>query len=110
MFFNKIYSSSTEHIVGKPSSNNTFDIELQQPQPRRRQNLDHDHHHVNDLNKDQNYPRAYSLPARQHEFHSSEPDQLPSTNNIVTIPTHLPTISSSDPILIPSLPVVIEEK
>ena len=111
MFFNKIHSSSTERIISPRSSDNTFDIELQQPQPRRRQIFDH---HEHDLHKNLNYPHAYSLQPiqqQQHEIRSSEPERSSSSiNNIVTIPSNLPTISSSGPILIPSLPVVTEEK
>jgi len=63
MYFNKIYSSSTEHIITRSPSNNAFDIELQHPQPRRRQTLDYNHE--NDNNEDEYFARAYSIPQRE---------------------------------------------
>jgi hypothetical protein len=110
MFCNKVHSSSTENILARTPSDNRFDIELQQPRSRRRQVFDYDPTHDNGRHKDQRYTRASSLPAKQGQLCSSESDQLPSLNNIITIPTNLPTISSSNPIMMSSLPIVIEEK
>ena len=108
MYFNKIYSSSTERIITRSSPNDTFDIELQHPQPRRRQTFDRTND--NDDNKDQYFTRDYSLPPKQEDFYSSDLDRLPSINSIVTMPTTISTILSPDSIIVPSLPEIVEEK
>ncbi len=108
MYFNKIYSSSTERIITRTPSTNTFDIELEHPQPRRRQIIDHNHD--ND-NKEQHYARAYSVPpSKQEEIYSSESDQLSLKNNIVTISVNVPTRTPTDSIIVPPTPEVVEEK
>jgi hypothetical protein len=89
MYFNKIYLSSTEQIITRSSPANTFNIELQHRQPRRRQVFDRNNE--ND-NKDKHHAHAYSIQTKQEEFYSSDPDQLTSNNNLMTIPTNLPTI------------------
>ncbi|CAF3894722.1 unnamed protein product [Rotaria sp. Silwood2] len=109
MYLNKIYSSPTDTISGKPSSTNTCDIELQHFQPRRRQTINQ--YHDNDNDKDQHYPSFnHSIPEKKEEFYSSKPDRLSSINNNVEISRNISTILSPDPILITSLPVVVEEK
>ncbi|CAF0775038.1 unnamed protein product [Rotaria sp. Silwood1] len=105
MYLNKIYSNSNDHISGKSSSTDRFDIELQDSQPRRRQTMNDDH------NQDQYYASSSrSIPAKQEEFLSSKAERLSPINNNVEIPRNISTISSPDPILISSLPVVVEEK
>jgi hypothetical protein len=109
MYFNKIYSSSTERIISRSPSTNTFDIELQHPQPRRRQTIDHNHE--NDINKEQYYGSPYSiLTPKQQDGFASESDQFSSRDNVFTIPTNFPIITAPDPIIGPASPEVVEEK
>jgi hypothetical protein len=109
MYLNKIFVSSTERIITRsPSTNNTFDIELQHPQPRQRQRFNQNLE--NNDNNDQYYAYAYSIPPKQEEFYSSEPNQRLSINNLVKIPTNLSTISPPNPLIMSSSPAVVEEK
>lgn len=109
MHFNKVYSVSSERIITRSPSMNTFDIELQHPQPRRRQTPDQQH--GIDQDKDQYEARMFSIPlGGKNEFGSlgSEPLSL-MKNNLLTIPTELSTRGSA-PIVISSTPEIIEEK
>ena len=110
MYFNKVYSSSTEHIITGSPSNNTFDVELQHPQPQTRRRQIFDPNYVPADSKNEHHARAYSLPQKREEFHLSERGLPPSINNMVTLPANLPTISSAEPILLSSTPLVVEEK
>jgi len=108
MYFNKIFVSSTERIIARSPSTNAFDIELQHPQPRQRQRFNQNLE--NNDNNDQYYAHAYSIPSKQEEFYSSEPNQRLSINNLVKIPTNLSSVSAPGPLIMSSSPVVVEEK
>ncbi|CAF3646268.1 unnamed protein product [Rotaria sordida] len=110
MYLNKICSSPTNNTSEKVSSTNTFDIELQHLQPRRRQTINY-YHDNDDNNKDQYYASTrHSIPAKQQEFYSSKSDQLSSIHNTAELPRDTSAISSTDPILISPLPLVVEKK
>ncbi|CAF1213486.1 unnamed protein product [Rotaria magnacalcarata] len=108
MYFNKTDLNSTDSTDRRLSSNNTFDIELQHPQPRRRQTTNNNYD--SDPNKDQYYIRDNSIPAKQDEIDLSKSNQLLPRNNIIDAPRNISIISSHDPMLIPSLSMVVDEK
>ncbi|CAF4754302.1 unnamed protein product [Rotaria socialis] len=108
MYSNKADLNSTDSTNRRLSSNNTFDIELQHPQPRRRQTTNHDYD--SDPNKDRYYTRDNSIPAKQDEIYLSKSDQLLPRNNIIEAPRNISIISSHDPMLIPTLSMVVDEK
>ncbi|CAF4296585.1 unnamed protein product [Rotaria socialis] len=108
MYSNKADLNSTDSTNRRLSSNNTFDIELQHPQPRRRQTTNNDYD--SDPNKDRYYTRDNSIPAKQDEIYLSKSDQLLPRNNIIEAPRNISIISSHDPMLIPTLSMVVDEK
>lgn len=108
MHLSRVYSSSTERIITRSSSNSTFDIELQHPQPRRRQTFDLSHE--NDYENDQYRTDGFSMKPKQEEFTLSNPEYLSFKNSVAPIPTNLPSISAPDPLLmVPRTPEIIEE-
>lgn len=108
MYFNKIYSISTERIITRSPANNTFDIEMQHPQPRRRQIVDQNQEI--DLDRDHHPTRIYSIPpAEENQFRSYEPEEFSMKNNLHVIPTDVSNVESP-PILISSTPEILEEK
>lgn len=109
MYCNKIYSISTERIITRTQSNNTFDIELQHPQPRRRQIIDTNH--VNDQDRDQYEVRMYSIPpGEETDLGPLESDPLSlMKNNLLAIPTNISAVESV-PVVVSSIPEIIEEK
>ena len=109
MYFNKIYSRSTERIITRTPLNNTFDIELQHPQPRRRQTIDQ--HHENNHDIDPYGVRTFSIPSpKPEEFHLSESHPRSLRNNFTTTPTNPLFITTPESSIIPPAPEIVEER
>lgn len=108
MHFNQIYSISNERVHRRVSCHNIYDIELQHPQPRCRPTFSNDQD--NDPYNNQHGPLSQSTAAKPEEPFSSKLQELSPTNNTLEIPRNISIASSTDPMLISSLPVVVEEK
>jgi hypothetical protein len=108
MYFNRVYSCSTERIITRSPSTGTFDIELENPQPRRRQTFDLGPQ--NDHGNDQYETYAYAIQPKQEIFAPPDPDYLSLKNSAVKVPTNLPNVSTSNPLgTAPPMPEIVEE-